>query len=154
MKRSIIVAAVKEIAQRNRQHKVTPRAIVDAARDPGNPLHAQFEWDDSKAAESYRLWQARRLLATIQVFDVRTESPRPAYISLMNDRILPEGGYRLLDDVLSNTELRRQAVETALADLKALKFRYDHIRELSTVWAEVDRIEKRHVRKKQKAAKA
>ena len=32
----------------------SPRAIVDAAREPRSPRHKAFEWDDSKAAEKYR----------------------------------------------------------------------------------------------------
>jgi hypothetical protein len=145
MKRSIIVAAVRSIAAGRK--KITARELVDAARDPESPLHSQFEWDDSKAGEQYRIWQARRILATIQVFDVRTESARPAFISLASDRLKPEGGYRWMQDVLSSKEGRQEAIETALADLKALKFRYEHIRELASVWTEVARIEKKHLKK-------
>jgi hypothetical protein len=89
----------------------------------------------------------RQRLATIQVFDVRTESARPAFISLASDRLKPEGGYRWMQDVLSSKEGRQEAIETALADLKALKFRYEHIRELASVWTEVARIEKKHLKK-------
>lgn len=42
--------------------RITPRALVDAARDPDSPLHSFFEWDDSEAAEKYREMQARTLL--------------------------------------------------------------------------------------------
>ena len=39
--------------------KLTAQAVVDAAREEGSPLHGFFEWDDNKAANEYRLLQAR-----------------------------------------------------------------------------------------------
>lgn len=47
--------------------KITPQQIVDAARNEDSPLHRFFEWDDDKAAEQYRLDQARTLLRSCQV---------------------------------------------------------------------------------------
>ena len=38
--------------------------VVAAARDPLSPLHSKFQWDDSKAAHRYRLWQARQIIAS------------------------------------------------------------------------------------------
>jgi hypothetical protein len=46
---------------------VTPAQVVEAARDPANPLHEEFEWDDSVAAEQWRLAQARTLIRSIRV---------------------------------------------------------------------------------------
>lgn len=43
------------------------RAVVDAARPEDSPIHDQFEWDDSEAAEQYRIAQARRLVRSIEV---------------------------------------------------------------------------------------
>jgi len=47
---------------------LTPSAVVDEARPEDSPLHAAFEWDDSIAAEKYRLEQARRLLRQVGLF--------------------------------------------------------------------------------------
>ncbi|MEE4236521.1 MAG: hypothetical protein V2I51_07335 [Anderseniella sp.] len=47
--------------------RITPSAIVEAARDEDSALHAYFEWDDSTAAEQYRLMQARELLRSCKV---------------------------------------------------------------------------------------
>ena len=42
--------------------RITPRALVEAARGEESALHDYFEWDDSEAAEKYREMQARALL--------------------------------------------------------------------------------------------
>lgn len=47
--------------------KLTPALVLDEARDPNHPLHHRFQWDDSKAAEAYRLQQARDLIRSVRV---------------------------------------------------------------------------------------
>lgn len=60
-------------AQLERNGRVTPEAVVDAAKDPAHPWHNRFEWDDSKAAHAFRIAQARILI-------------RAAYLLLSNER--------------------------------------------------------------------
>src|SRR5262245_29148308 len=45
-----------------RNGAVTPKLVLDAARDEGHPLHDFFEWDDSIAGDKYRLEQAMRMI--------------------------------------------------------------------------------------------
>jgi len=47
--------------------KLLPADVVEAARDPMSPLHGQFEWDDSAAAEAYRLQQAGDLIRRVKI---------------------------------------------------------------------------------------
>src|SRR4029434_7353041 len=44
-----------------------PATVVDDARDPTSPLHDFFEWDDSTAAQQYRLGQARQLIRRVKI---------------------------------------------------------------------------------------
>lgn len=57
-------AALAEMTRMSKANggKITPEALVAAARDPDSPLHDYFEWDDSTAAEKYRMMQARTML--------------------------------------------------------------------------------------------
>lgn len=41
---------------------VTPKMVVDLAKDPNHPLHSQFEWRDDVAAQRFREEQARELI--------------------------------------------------------------------------------------------
>lgn len=47
--------------------EVTPEAVVEAAKDSKNPLHAVFEWDDGKAGHQYRVQQAGTLIRSVIV---------------------------------------------------------------------------------------
>lgn len=44
-----------------------PRAVVQAARDPNNPLHPLFNWNDEDAAEQHRIAQARLMIRSLIV---------------------------------------------------------------------------------------
>jgi hypothetical protein len=61
-----------EIAKQN-SWTLTPEAVVDDARDPGSPLHASFEWDDSEAARKYRLDQARTVIRAFHIVRIPSE---------------------------------------------------------------------------------
>lgn len=51
----------------------TPEKVLNIARDPNTELHKCFEWDDSVAAEKYRLGQARKVIQLLVVQRVDTE---------------------------------------------------------------------------------
>ena len=46
---------------------ISPEVIVNEAAKVDNPLHQYFQWDDEKAANNYRLQQARVLINNIEV---------------------------------------------------------------------------------------
>ena len=46
----------------------TPALVIEVARDPDHDLHDYFEWDDTVAAAQYRLYQARKLIQSVQMF--------------------------------------------------------------------------------------
>jgi hypothetical protein len=54
-----------ELAKQNSGH-ITAEQVVAAARDENSPLHDYFDWDDTTAAEKYRLMQGRTLIRTVR----------------------------------------------------------------------------------------
>lgn len=50
-----------------REGALTPPLVVDAARPEDAVLHPVFEWDNEKAAEAYRMKQARELIRAVEV---------------------------------------------------------------------------------------
>ena len=52
---------------------LSPANVIEAARDPNSAMHGQFEWDDSEAAQAYRLQQARALIRRVKVNVVRSD---------------------------------------------------------------------------------
>ena len=47
--------------------KLTPSLVLEAAREEDHPLHHRFEWDDTEAAEQWRLRQAASLIRSVRI---------------------------------------------------------------------------------------
>jgi hypothetical protein len=119
----------------------SPVAVVKFARNPKTELHSHFEWDDSKAAEGYRLWQARQVISlelTVIPSEKRNVETR-LFVSLSQDRT-SEGGYRLITNVLEDPDLRKQLIEEALIELKRIQVKYGHLKELTAVFDAVNQV--------------
>ncbi len=102
-----------EIASANGGHLV-PDAVVEAARDPSHPFHDTFLWDDSRAAQAYRLDQARELIRSVRVvFEVKERTIKSVYYVSNPDR--PEGGeYIAVPKVRTNSQLAAGVVADEL----------------------------------------
>ncbi len=82
-----VVEAVKELE--DRQGRLFPSEVLNAARDENSPLHDFFEWDDSAAAEAYRLDQARELIRRIKI-EVVFDECKLKVVKYMHDVDLSE----------------------------------------------------------------
>lgn len=111
-----------------------PETVVEAARSPKSPLHRHFEWDNTVAAERWRIEQARYLLrVTVEYITIKgSEVPTRIYVSLSDDQNR-DGGYRLTTDVLSDDDLRRCLLQDALRDIEIFKNKYGRLKELAGV---------------------
>lgn len=79
--------------------------VLEEARNETSPLHKHFEWSDSKAANEYRRWQARALIAKCRItVESRDDTEVRAFVSLPSDRQQAGGGYRLTLDVMDDTD--------------------------------------------------
>lgn len=58
----------------------TPERVLLQASNPTNPLHDLFEWDDSKAAQEYRLVQCRVMVNSLRV-EIIDNQQKPRHIT-------------------------------------------------------------------------
>ena len=124
---------------------IPPRAVVDFARDPETALHSKFTWDDSDAAEAWRLHQARQVIRLHVDVIAASSEPVRTFVSLTPDRSKAGGGYRLMVDVLANDEMREQMIHDATAELRRVRLKYKHLHELAEVWTAVEHAEQAHL---------
>jgi hypothetical protein len=91
-------------AIRERHGKLTPRLVVDEARNPKHPLHHRFLWDDKKAADKFRLIQAAQIIRSVHV-TVVDEPDQPvqkvrAYLPVAGeDSDDPESSYEPVESI-------------------------------------------------------
>lgn len=110
---------------------LTPRMVVDEAREPSHPLHPRFEWDDAKAGELYRREQARELIQSVKiVYRVAKGKAPERFVRAYHSVPSPEGrAYRSADDVAADPLLREMVLRDMERDWKQLKERYSHFAE-------------------------
>lgn len=122
---------------------LTPGAVLARASDPASPLHRHFTWDDTEAAEKFRLIQAgmliRRARVTILQGSGETTSVR-AFVSLQAERA-NGGGSRLTESVLASEALTASMLITAKMELAAFRRKYGQLSLLSGVIAAIEALE-------------
>lgn len=155
LKQSIQLTIEEELEEISEMNggKIEPKKVVDYARDPSTTLHGKFQWDDTAAAESYREWQARKILTMVfcvvsqnkkgQVYvsaDLEeTGTKTRSYVSLSTDRT-PGGGYRGIQEVLNDEDMRAQMLEDAKADMNLFRRKYSVLKELAEVFEAMDKV--------------
>lgn len=123
--RDSIEGALDVIHQRDGH--ITPQAVVAEAGDEDSPLHSHFEWDDSKAAGGYRLWQARMLIKSVKIERPDDGRSMPKYLSV---KIGPKRQYEEATTVVSDFDKWTAVLNDASASLGELE---KHIEDLILV---------------------
>lgn len=110
--------------------ELTPRLVVDAARDASHPLHGRFEWDDSIAGEKYRQQQASELIRSVRVRYVEGGEQRDvrAFVAIPRTDE-PASNYMPVEEVAADDFARTLLLKQAERDWKTLRSRYAHLRE-------------------------
>ena len=126
---------------------VDPVAVVEYARNPKTVLHNRFEWDNTEAAERYRIWQARMIirmeLVVVPINEGKGKIVR-SFISLVADRRTEQDkGYRFMVDVLSDADLRDQMLDAAHRDMGIFRRKYNQLNELSKVFSAMEEVHSR-----------
>lgn len=110
---------------RRRRGKITPQVVVEDARPVGAPLHDYFEWRDDKAAEAWRLSQAKEVIASVYIVHASSVSPEPviarAFVSVDH---CADAHYEPIATVLSDAAMYAQVCRRAHAELVGLQERY------------------------------
>lgn len=140
-----VVEELQRICREN-DGLLQPRDVVEEARKENSPLHSKFDWDDGKAAENWRLQQARYLITHVHVEIEGPDNKKRAsdvFVSLSTDR--RKGGYRLMQEVLVKRETRNQLIRDAITDMQSFETRYRTVRELVSVFSSMRKVREKLV---------
>ena len=95
----------------NEKGSITPDLVIKAASDPNNVLHHLFEWDDTKASNSYRVDQARHIITSVRI-NIVTESRTISAVSYVRDPRLPndQQGYISVAKLKTDKDLAKDSI--------------------------------------------
>lgn len=147
------IAELERIRLDNPDGMLIAAEVVAAARDKKNPLHTEFEWDNTKAADAYREQQARTIIRAVISYEPAIDRRARAYVSVPTDRI-EGGGYRRTSDVLANPDYVSQLVEEVKNRISGFKSSYKHIEILDPLWSRIDDVVAMFLAERQRARMA
>lgn len=136
----------KELRKLERKHSViTPQVVVEAARDPVSPLHQHFEWNTAKAAEKYRIWQARFLICSVYMVDEDSKCQEPirAFVNISpdeDDDFIADRGYVATGTLNGRQSYQMQVLDYAKSLLLHWRKKFGAYREFFGVVEEIDRL--------------
>jgi hypothetical protein len=71
-----IKLVLKELQALEKEYgEITPARLVESSRDTKSVLHSYFEWNNTKAADAWRMRQAGFLLSNIEIKIVKDGKP-------------------------------------------------------------------------------
>lgn len=119
--RRAVGVPVDVVVQELQRHRATygavrPQAVVDDAEPEDAPLHPVFQWDEAKAANEFRLIQARNLVRAVHVVDDTGDDQGCAFVhvaKISDDRDEEEderGGYLPIAEVVESPDLYAMAM--------------------------------------------
>lgn len=125
---------------------LTPAIVVEESRPKTAVLHPAFEWNDKKAAEEFRIHQARQIINCIHVVpETKNAKPVQAFI---NVRIYEDSAddphenrgraYLTAEAVAADDGLREQHLASIKGRLRNLRAEHASFTELAAVWSAVD----------------
>jgi hypothetical protein len=124
-----LIAVLESI--RDESGTLSPRLVVDAARDPQHVLHNRFEWDDSIAGEKYRISQARELLHVTFKPDPSQPTHLRAYVAIKGDSL--QSSYVPTESAMLDPFQRTLVLRRMEREWKAFRARYRGMAEFAAL---------------------
>ena len=106
---------------------LTAKNLVEASKDKSAPLHSEFEWDNRKAAASWREQQARNIINSIEIKTENSDPVRAYFNIVYND---PE--YKHIDTIIKSEDDTQLLLKTAYGELRSFKRKYESIQNYLT----------------------
>lgn len=132
-----------EQLQDERGGRIRPEEIVQDAESSDSPLHRCFEWNDAKAAQAFRVDQARLILRSLVIKSgPKVPMASRAFVAVMTgaDKA-SEKSYVAIGDALEDPVLREQVLDSARRELRSLRAKYARLQELARIFEAIDQLE-------------
>lgn len=115
---------------------ITRESVLEKARNEDTELHKCFEWDDSIAAEKYRLVQAGEVIRFLVIEEEEKPEDRPE-IRVFHIAEKSEG-YKPIQFIVKHEDEYQKLLANAWAELRAFKAKYACLEELREILDLID----------------
>lgn len=132
--KGIYKADAQKIADEIGDNKISPQELLEKARNENSELHKCFEWDDSVAAEKYRLIQARQIIVNL-VYKKVAKEEQPVRCFQISSEITV---YQPTTQFLVQEDEYQALLKRAKSELESFKRRYSTLTELESVFEAIE----------------
>ena len=133
---------IKELSSQNKD-KITSKIVIEDAKKKSSPLHDAFEWNNSKAADKYRLHQAALLVG--HIFEVyvynnkKVERPM-CYNFYKGEKVR----YSMTaETIMKRTDLKQRMLAQALWEISSWQNRYNQYEDLIKIFNAIKNVKKK-----------
>lgn len=123
-----------------RDGEVTKESFLEASRPEDSPTHGCFEWDDTVAAESYRLHQSQLTILDLKVTISKDGEESLSGPAVVNVSIEKHAAYQDTWKALSVEDSRKVVLRNALNELESFKAKYSALAELAEVFSAIGNV--------------
>ena len=119
--------------------EVTPEQVVEKGKNPDSELHKCFTWDDTEAAEMWRMREAREVMRQLIVIsrpdkeDETEEKNAVQFRLLMKNETHRGSGYKQTIIMFQDADEYQKLLDQAWAELRTFKNKYSMLSELRDI---------------------
>ena len=124
--------------------EITSQTVLDEARPESSPIHELFEWDDTVAAEKYRLNTASSIIRCLAI-EVEDKDKKPikckAFVNVSKESgVTAKGKFINVSSAMENEDTRDIVIKRALNELRAFQNKYKSLVEFAGLFEEIDNL--------------
>lgn len=124
-----------------RDGELTAPVVVDEARPDNAVLHPAFEWNDLKAAEEYRVYQARNIIKQVQIVTENkdgSKSERSVFVHVPS-HISGKSAYHTVEAVVEREDWFAAAYQDLVMRVKSAQGAAEALQHAASKSNETDR---------------
>ena len=116
---------------------LTAKTLLEANKPKSAPLHADYEWDNKKAAEEWRLHQSRHFINSLSIVTTVKEKETPVRAFFITTEA---NKYEPITAIVREENKYNSLLSTALSELKAFERKYNTLTELTPVFEAISEV--------------
>ena len=122
---------------------LTPRNLVEEAREKDSVLHDFFDWNNTQAGEKWRIHQATVLINQVEIEVGEEKMFAFESVSVQVEDGRNERVYMTPQEIVSNSDFKKQVIKNALSIISTWQDKYKQYTELSPIFTSIKKVRKK-----------
>ena len=133
--------AAKVMNELAAENKLSAKELVEVSRPEEAPLHNEFEWDDTAAAEKWREHQGRKMIGALVTVVENMVQEEPITIRVFHHLEPSKPNYEPIVEIVKHEDRMEMLFKSAMKELAAFKAKYSGIQAFSKLFAVIEELE-------------